>query len=219
MKTRSIVLLACVVLYSSCILRSLNPFYTKNAIVFEKSLTGNWEDQSHGRWDIQPFKQWFLKENKNKLPEDPVDVEAWNTYREGYFISYTKKGTESFFLAISFKVNDQVFIDFIPYYYEESEGNELVAQHLVKAHSVARLNVTDDEKIKIEWLSEKQLNVLLEKEQIQMKHEIVGPLKEVILTASSQEIYQFLKKYSASSSEKDWKSAEKLTLKRVYATP
>jgi len=219
MRTRSIALLACVLLCSSCILRSLNPFYTKDAVLFEKSLTGNWEDNSKGTWDIRPFKQWFLKENKNKLPTEPMDVEAWNTYGDGYFVSYTKKGTESFFLAISFKVDDQVFIDFIPYYYEESVGNELVAQHLVKAHSVARLNIKDDDQIKIEWFSEKQLNTLLEEEKVQLKHEIVGPLKEVILTATSQELYRFLKKYKASSNEEDWESAEKLTLKRTHATP
>ncbi|NER14202.1 hypothetical protein GWK08_12175 [Leptobacterium flavescens] len=218
MKTRSIILVFCIVLLNSCIVKSLNPFYIEEAVEFQEAFLGKWEDNKDGKWEVLSFKAEMERETgKDRLSEE--DKEIYEKYKDGYLISYLKKENESYFIAVPFKVDDQVLIDFIPYQYEDEGGNDLVGQHLVKTHSVAKFDKQDNGDIKITWLDEDRLEELFKKDAIQIKHEVVGLDKDFILTASSEELYRFMKKYCSSSIKNKWESSEKLTFKRISVEP
>jgi len=220
MKIKSFVLICCLAFFSSCIVKSIQPFYIAESTEYQEQLVGEWVDKKKANWSVVSLKNTFIKENKDWKKATPEDKAALEKYKDGYLITYTKKDDNSayIFMAMPFKVDDQLFMDFIPFNYEET-GNDLVSQHLLKTHSVAKIDETEDDKLKITWLDERRLKNLFEKNQLKLKYEKVGLDESFILTATSEELYKFLKKYMKANIENKWESSEKFTLTRANVKP
>jgi hypothetical protein len=219
MKIKTVIIISALVLFNSCIVKSLQPFYTQESIVFQKMFVGEWKDNKNNIWKVVSLKEEFKKDNKNQSELSAEDKEIFEKYKDGYFITYTKNEKETVFMAMPFKINDQVFMDFIPFDYDNL-NNDLVSQHLLKTHSVAKFDVLkENNEVKISWLDEDRLKALYKNDQIQLKHEVIGLDEAFVLTASSEELYKFLKKYIASNIEDKWKSSNQYTLKRNDAKP
>ncbi|RZN79420.1 MAG: hypothetical protein EVB11_12610 [Winogradskyella sp.] len=222
MKSRIVVLVMGLLLFSSCIVKSIQPFYVKNSESFNEKLIGTWSDNKKGTWEVLSFEEEFKKENKNekgiiKLSEE--DIKAYETYKNGYFIKYVKKESEALFMGIPFKVDNHLFIDFAPFEFDSDDISKLVGQHLLKTHSTALVQVNDDDSITLKWLSEKAVGALFEQKKLRLKHEITGLDEDLVLTASSEELYNFLKKFMASDFEGKWDNDDIYTLKPNNAKP
>lgn len=219
MKIKTIIIICFLVLLNSCIVKSLQPFYTEESIAFQKYFVGEWKDNKNSNWEVVSLKEEFKKDNKDQSELSAEDKEIFEKYKDGYLVTYTKKEKEAVFIAMPFKIGDQVFMDFIPFDYENL-SNDLVSQHLLKTHSVAKFDVLEENKeVKISWLDEDRLKSLYDNNQIQLKHEVIGLDEAFVLTASSEELYEFLKKYMASTIKDKWKSSNEYTLKRSDAKP
>lgn len=218
MKSRSLILILCFTLLSSCIVKSIQPFYIAEATKYQEFLVGEWEDNKKGKWTVTSFKQMFLEENKDFSKVSEEDKVAYEKYKDGYFINYSKGEKESVFLTMPFMVNDQLFMDFIPFDYEDI-NNDLVSQHLLKTHSVAKIDKAENNQIKITWLDEGRLKDLFNNSQLKLKHEKVGFDESFVLTATSEELYKFLKKYEASDIKDKWKSSEEFNLTKTNVKP
>ena len=67
MKNRNTLLIAtCILFLSSCVVKSLNPFYTKKSISFDERFIGTWKDTSKGVWTFISVKDQMKKENPLK---------------------------------------------------------------------------------------------------------------------------------------------------------
>ncbi len=218
MKTKSLLLLCCLTFFSSCIVKSIQPFYTPESTEFQESLIGEWVDNKNAKWTVVSFRQMFLEENKDLFKVSEEDKIAFEKYNDGYFITRTKNDNESIFMAMPFKIDEQLFMDFIPFNYEDI-GNDLVSQHLLRTHSVAKIDEIEDNKLNITWLDEGRLTDLFDKKQLKLKHEIVGIDQSFVLTATSEELYKFLKKYMKADIEYKWQSSEEFTLTKTDAQP
>ena len=93
--------------------------------------------------------------------------------------------------------------------------NELAASSLLGTHTLARLEVLENGKIQLKWFDSDQIKALFSKNQIRIKHEEVGVNKSLFLTASSTELYKFLKKYTLSEIENKWTTDVEYTLTRT----
>ena len=118
-----------------------------------------------------------------------------------------------------FKVNEHLFLDFTPFEYEDDALNPLVAQHLLKTHSVAKVDLNPDGSIKLSWLSEEVVNPLFNENKIRLKHEKTGVSEDLILTATREELHAFLVKFMKSDLEKKWDKDDMYTLTSVNAKP
>jgi len=222
-KPRLIIFLLGLLLFTSCVIKSLHPFYTHGTIYFEKTFIGNWEDTSNGKWEVLPYQEAVLKEMKKdnefkSLDEfNESDLKMYNKYKNGYIIYFEKDSTRTSFLTIPFKINNQLFLDFSPY--EDKESNELdnslYQMHLVGMHTLAKFDVTSENEINIKWFSSNKLAQLLNEDKIKIKHEEVGLTETTLLTASSEELGEFIKKYMVSKDEDKWKTDVEFNLKRV----
>ena len=214
MKIQKIILLASVFLLQSCLLKSLRPFYIDDAIVFKEDLIGEWKDENKDQWKIVSFKELYESERKNqKLSKE--DIKLFEQYKQSYFINYISKEKESYFVATTFKVGDHILIDFTPYYYEESKGNQLIAKHLIQTHSVAKFEKLENGTIKINWINDNTVEELLKDGKIRIKYDNVGVEKELLLTANSEELYKFLVKYCNSTIKDKWDDTENFTLSPI----
>lgn len=204
---------------NSCVVKSLFPFYTNNTISFEKRFIGTWVDTENANWEILQFQDVLLKENKKtKASElDDEQLRIYNMYKNGYVVYFEKDNTKSSFLAMPFKINNQLFLDFTPIEDDEIEGlkNDLYKMHLIGTHSLAKFDILNDNEVAISWLSSKKLEQLLDEDKIKIKHDKVGFAETTLLTASSEELQKFIKKYMDSKDNDKWKTDVEFNLKRA----
>lgn len=242
MKTwKSVILIGIAILLNSCIVKSLQPFYTSDSLSYNEKFIGTWVDSEKGEWDIKSFKdglkdtniskkkiktsekdvKYTVKTEFTEFDSDPSDdvTNLTEFYKKGYLISYKDQDKEALFVAMPFKIDNQYFLDFIPFMYDNNSVNELVNQHLMTTHSVAKIDVNSDKEIAFSWLNENKVKELFDNKKLRLKHEGIGLEKDLLLTASSEELYVFLKKYMKSDIEDKWKKADMLTLIKANAKP
>lgn len=198
----------------SCIVKSIQPFYITEAVSFDNSLIGKFTDNKNGKWEVMSFKQAFEKDNSDSSTYSKDDLEALKKYKSTYVINQIKNEKEATFLVVPFKVGNDILLDFTPIAYDDSDSNPLALQHLLKTHSVAKLNKQDGV-FEIQWLDEQPILDLLNNEQLKLKHEIVGVDETLVLTATSQELYQFLGKFVKSDLKNKWNDSETYKLTPV----
>ena len=137
MKARILYGLLVLILLNSCIVKSIQPFYTKDSLKYNAQLLGEWKDQRNSSWSIVSFKTEWEAENQDPTKLMKEDLEAFENYKEGYVISYERSKKEALFVGMPFMVNKHLFLDMTPLEYENEDLNSLATQHLLKTHSTA----------------------------------------------------------------------------------
>jgi hypothetical protein len=216
MKIRNAFLGICLILLTSCVVKSLNPFYTKETISFDESFIGDWQDSKKGTWKVISFKDEITKENPvEKMKKD--DLKIYHEYKDSYYIQRVFEDREVLFIATPFKINNQKFLDFFPLDHQEDVDN-LLESHAIYTHSLVKYDVHKNGEIEIRWLDEDKVAELFKEKKIKIKHEAVGFLKEnYLLTASSKELQKFIAKYMASKDTEKWETSTKFTLSKIDA--
>ena len=187
MKTKLIILTALVAItMNSCLVKSLHPFYTEKDLIYKPELNGKWSGKDSATWEISQHKVFagFLKDEK---PTPCYDIACTD-----------KKGTSKF-LAHLFKVGEHMYLDF---YLPDIEGPDLAVMHLVPAHTLARVELAENQ-ITIKWYNEEWLVKLFNDNRIRIAHErIPYDLDEknpdnfqVVLTAPTADLQKFISKY------------------------
>ena len=220
-KIRITTLILGLLLFNSCIVKSLFPFFTKDTIHFEKYFLGIWEDskKKDNRWIITSVEDVFIIEKtKDTTPLSKEGLKIYNNYKHGYYAIYEEKKSNrtSIFLAMPFKINNQLFLDFTPFLYDE-DTNDLVSYHLAATHSLAKFDILENGSVNIKWLASRKIAKLIENNKIKIKHEKLMPSDEYLLTASSVELQKFIKKYMTSNDDNKWETDVEFNLKRNHS--
>ena len=218
MKNRNTLLVVtCILFLSSCVVKSLNPFYTKKSISFDERFVGEWTDSKKGNWTIISFRDEMTKDTPLKKMKKE-ELQLYKEYKNSYYIGREHKGKEALFLATPFKINNQTFLDFYPVDLRNGNGN-LLENHIIYTHSLVKYDVNKKGKIEIRWLDEDKIEALFREKKIKMKHTKVGALKDkYLLTASSTELEKFIEKYMNSTDENKWETSTKYTLSKTSDT-
>lgn len=170
------------VLMSSCLVKSLHPFYFESDVVFRKDILGIYTDQQKGTWTIEskedkpliksmkPTKFYLLK---------LVDEKKRNVTLKGFL----------------FKLDNNYYVDF----YLESgndgcEETDLYNFHVLGVHTVARLIIGKND-LRIKWYNAEWLSNLFKENKIRLAHEKTEN-DDNVLTASTQELQKFMKKFA-----------------------
>ncbi|QTE21373.1 hypothetical protein [Polaribacter cellanae] len=217
MKIRNSLFAICLLLFTSCVVKSLHPFYTKETISFDKNFIGKWEDHKKGKWEVIAFVDEITKNNPvEKMKKD--DLKLYHKFNKSYFIQRSYRDKEVIFIATPFIINNQKFLDFFPINQENGVDN-LLESHLVYTHSLVKYDVQKNGKIEIKWLDEDKIEALFKDKKIKIKHEKIGLIDEkYLLTAKSDELQRFIKKYMSSKDTEKWKTSTKYVLSKINAT-
>ena len=215
----SFILIGLALLLSSCIVKSIQPFYTTDSQVFDDRLEGEYITKSKTTWKFMSFKTEWEKENKDKSELTKEDYEQFERYKNAYALECISKDKEALFIAMPFKVGDHLFLDLTPIHYEDSGLHAMVAQHIVNTHSAAKVDFNEDGSIKLSWISEQVMKQLFEEQKIRLKHEKVGIEEDLVLTASSEELHGFLQKFMTSDFTNKWRKDDIITLNPSNAKP
>ncbi|MFY0628855.1 MAG: hypothetical protein JXR05_00660 [Flavobacteriaceae bacterium] len=229
-------LVVCCVFLSSCFVKSLHPFYTKDTISFNESLIGSWKDKEKGEWIIKSFKEEMFKEQTTTENINGIDVKTtikmeepkpssddfkfYQKFKESYYVSYKKKEKESVFIAMPFVLKNQLFLDFTPLFVDSEDLSSLTENHLVPTHSLVKIDILDNGEISMKWLDESKLKELFKKNKIKIKHEKTGVAgDDILLTATTKELQKFIKKFMASKDEDKWSSDTNFILNKTDVQP
>ncbi|WP_228850490.1 hypothetical protein [Aegicerativicinus sediminis] len=208
-------------LLSSCAIKSLHAFYTKNLIYFEEALIGKWSESPQSSWNIEPFKDEILKD-QHKTDYSQLDQEnkkLYNNYKDGYVAYNIQNNSSTSYIVMPFKINNELFLDFIPLENQEENGSEnnIYDMHLIAVHTLAKIEITSNNSLNIKWLDEKKLEALIKENKIKIKYDKVGLGENLLLTATSEDLVKFIKKYMKSEDTDKWKTDTEINLTRCAA--
>ncbi len=221
MKIRNVILIVSCLFLSSCLVKSLHPFYTQDSVQYTNDFIGNWKDDNKGTWSVISLKDKIIEEEGKTLEEMPKsDQWFYMKHKSSYYVEYTKKGQQAFFLVVPFKINNQFFLDFTPLVMDSDSFYSLERNHLVATHSLVKFDVLEDKSISMKWLDEEKLSKLFKENKIKIKYEKVGVEEDgILLTATSEELQKFIKKYMASNDGKKWETNTDFILTKTDAKP
>ncbi len=169
-------------LLSGCLIKSLHPFYNPSDLVFRKDILGTYVDQEKGTWQIeQAIKQEFLK------PDSPQ-----NHYKITLVDDKKRKAS---FTGNLFKLDNNYYVDFYPDGGNNDDQIDLYNLHLLGVHTVAKV-IIGKNNIHIKWYNEKWLSELFEQNKIRLAHEKVDNNDAVVLTASTNDLQKFMRKFA-----------------------
>ncbi len=201
---KSQVLLAtiiCLLTISSCTVLSFYPLYTKNELIKDDRILGQWQSITHAGSSVGPSHSdtliWNIKFKAGKWKKkvnNPFDRGAFKkpnqyTYTLKTYNKSTPEDSAEFNLHLV-KLGDKTYLDFFPE--DWSKNNNILAVHLMYVHTFAKIDISD--KIKIQWLDSDWLQQLFHDNKIRIKYESNGAY--TLLTAKPQELQKFIIKYS-----------------------
>lgn len=173
----SIILLAFAM--QGCIVISVHPFYRESDVVYRKELEGNWIDQDDNNWRIH---------------RNPYKINSYELHMK-------KDGREVQLLGHLFTIKDDLYLDMVPVSDNTPEVT-VFDLHMIPMHSVARVTHIDSKEVTIKWFNEEWLRKMFTENRIKISHEMLmdaNPKSKddgmYLLTASTDELQGFIKKY------------------------
>ena len=177
--TTGLVCLGTVVLLAGCVARSLHPFCTEQNLVFESALIGTWEqdaDMSGG------LGTWTFEQSGPKV----------------YRLTIAEGDDKGQFEAHLFMLSSRTYMDLFPDEQEPEwkDVHLLYALHVLPVHTVWRVWLEGDD-LRLATLDPEWLKQQLEDASEPLSHELCE--EEVLLTASTREVQQFLRSQADNS--------------------
>jgi hypothetical protein len=165
--------------FAGCVVTSIYPYYADQDVVFEPGLVGQWigSDAGSDSHDTIQFKKGA---------------------DQGYLLATTENNTLSDkYAAHLFQLGDQRFIDLYPAQRPNGDDLDFAAVHQVMKATVTATSLS------LTGLNYKWLGELLEKDPRALRHVKVKSTKDgenkdeyrIVLTASTKELQDFIKKY------------------------
>ncbi len=204
MKMRKFVPYGVAVLLAGCVpVFSVHPLYTKETITFEEKLLGTWLIDPNDTWE-------FARLEESAAGYLPVDLreQAAKCYR----VNLTEKRGTGSLVACLVRLQDRLFLDFMPSKFPGGEQNlesvdsGLNAMFFLRLHTFVRVSFSGDQ-LKIGLTLDDNFKRLLKAEPKAVSYTMVkdNPIvikegdtveEHPLLTASTQELQAFVTKYA-----------------------
>ncbi|MFC2140468.1 hypothetical protein ACFLQ1_01960 [Candidatus Auribacterota bacterium] len=158
--------------FNGCIVWSVNPFYTDDAVIEMPALNGKW----------QPIK--IALENKSD--------KAWH-FESDTILTFDKEGEPGSLKAVYFKIGDDIYLDTMPDDPDETGVGMWWIAHVFPVHTLCKVELSED-KLILRPLSYKWFNDAIEKKIISLPFsEQEGDDDMIIYYPSAKEWMAFLK--------------------------
>jgi hypothetical protein len=187
-KISLLVLVLVIAALQSCTIFSLHPLYEEEDLLYESALIGLWQDKEDGD-EFVAFER--IEDNRYlfRYMEAP---------KGGNIPEITD--TVSFEAGL-LKVGDHYFLDLYPYFTGDRDESYFLFRNFVPTHSFLKIEWKTDEII-LYMFEPDRMKKLFEQNRIRIKHEIIND-DYIVITASTQDLQQFIKKYADDSAAFD----------------
>lgn len=89
MKTKHLIVIFGLLLFQSCIVKSLNPFYTEDVVQFSEDFVGEWRDNNNDSWKIVPTKEEYERQKQKQGELSKEDKAFFETHKNSYLVEYS----------------------------------------------------------------------------------------------------------------------------------
>ena len=195
MKKKNLIKLICLpllFLFSGC-LTTLHPFFLETDVVENADLIGQWSyTESNTKGILQIEKIPAVR--YNELEGDIKKIAG-----KGYFITWkdsTGTITAQYFAFLA-KIDANYYFDYYPAETDVQKGfMEIFKQHYIKLHTCYKVTFKDNQNFEIRLFDQGFAEKLIDQRKILMKYEQQQePDHNKIITASTEELREYLKKY------------------------
>jgi hypothetical protein len=185
----SLILFSAILCLAGC-LTTLHPIFTANDLVTDARLIGNWERAK------DKTKIVYRLPNANELNNlsPALQSEAVKIYMLDQKDEQGNLRSTNY--AFMVKLGKYYYMDYYPASEKERRlSDHFFASHYIPMHSIYRIQFQSDNSINVQRLDGGYLEKLIKNKQIRIKHEVMED-GGIFITASTQELQQYLIKYS-----------------------
>ena len=217
MKKLFILLIISLVVMQSCV-TSLQPLATYETAIVDDRLAGTWNSDGQD-YEVQKFFDSdlfkYIKKEMDKtkdsidkvfkgnvgkeLSEKEMEDFAPMLYFKSYVITYTKDKLEYVMFGSMVKLNGQFFINFAPIDIntDKNKGQafETTSTDQLATHTIARVQFTNANTIKLDFIDGGFLYEQVKAGRMKLKNERDDLYDTFLITASTDELQQFIQKY------------------------
>lgn len=151
---------------------SLYPLYTEKELVFEEKLLGVWSEENDK-------DKWVFEKSS-----DP----------NAYDLTVTMDKEDGKFAAHLVKLDNMLFLDLFPGE-AEIKANDLYKTHLVPAHTFMKIEQIQPT-LKMRMMDPETMKKMLKNDPNLLGHKMEAEKESIVLTASTQELQEFMKKHA-----------------------
>jgi hypothetical protein len=180
------------IICQSCTIFSLHPLYEENDLLEEPELLGLWQDTDEGD-EYVSFEKLEDKKYLFRYMEAKGDTGQSDDKEDGMFFNRPSIADTVSFEAGLLQVGDHYFLDLYPYYEGEKDEGFYLFRNFIPTHSFLKIEWKDQQLVMYIFELDHMKN-LFEQNRIRIKHEMFEDY--IVITASTDELKQFISKYA-----------------------
>lgn len=191
------------ILFTSC-LTSLHPLVTSQTITADNRVIGNWvSDDDTIRIakfkDSEPYKGLEKLKLASDAPSPAQQREDSVMYANGYSVFFKKDGIEYYMFGGITRIENKLYFDLLPVIVHDPEKEDWTgyeySNDYLPCFTMAKLEMSGNNTLTLRFLNGDFIKEQLKSGNIRIKHEKDALFDNFLVTASSQELRQFLAKY------------------------
>ena len=203
--------IAILVTASSCV-TTLQPLVTYNTAIADNRLEGAWEQDGEEYIVQKVFNSDFYKKNKKDLEKSrkenngqlsEKDKKDSVLFSKSYLIKYSKDGIQYLLFGSMIKLNGRLFMNFTPADMTEIDTSnaeiEINLSDRISSHTIARVQFTNNNIMKLDFIDGGYVIDQIKAGHMKIKNETDELYDTFLITASTTELQEFLKKYGDDS--------------------
>ena len=196
---------------SSCV-TSLQPLVTYNSAIADNRIEGTWQQDGQEYIVQNVFISDFYKKNKKDLEKSrkenngqlsEKDKKDSVLFSKSYLIKYSKDGIQYLLFGSLIKLNGRLFMNFKPVDMTEVDTSnaeiEINLSNRLDSYTIARVQFTNSNIMKLDFIDGGYLYDQIKAGRMKIKNETDELYDTFLITASTTELQQFLKKYGNDS--------------------
>jgi hypothetical protein len=190
----------------SCV-TSLHPLLTYSTAVTDDRIIGRWKNDDQEYIVQEFFKSDFFEKNKGDLMKEHKDNKGKLTesskrdsflFLKSYMINYIKNGIKYELLGNMIRLNGQLFMNFIGVEIQTadtSKNEDFDLPNRLESGTIARVKVINTNTIKLDFIDGSYIYDQVKAGRMKIKNERDDLYDTFLITASTDELQQFIKKY------------------------
>ena len=196
-KIFAIIAIACSL--SSCI-SSLQPLVTLDTITTDQSITGNWTSNADNYTITQLPKSDYAKVSvaDKQQPKTLNEEEKRDSIllSKMYVVAFNERGTSYNLGAKLIKLNGQLFADLYPLSLEDGKSDPYtVGRDYLPGFTIAKIEMNGNAGMTIKFIDGEFVVAQIKAGRMKLKHESNELFSTFMITASTEELKQFIEKY------------------------
>jgi hypothetical protein len=205
MKKIFTILIAAIAITGSSCVTSLQPLVTYDKALTDDRLVGTWQTDSQEYRVQKFFTSDFFEKNKQELEKDKEknggrlnEKEQKDSilFSRSYIISYTKGNIRYTMFGSLVKINGQQYINFttVDIKYNNNDGADVNLENRLNTYTIARISISDTQ-VRLDFLNGDFIYKQVSSGNMKIPNERDDLYDTFLITASSEELQQFLQKY------------------------